>query len=550
MIKILDINSSYRKLDCDTAEEAKNIYDYFSIKIPNIEHTPLYKMGNISGKQHFISKKGEFLYGLKDKIIDYCISNNIEYSDETDDEIDNELNYEDFLEFVDKLNLPFTAYMHQLNGAYEAIINKRIIIQSFTGSGKSMIIYILIRYFMNLNKRILLLVPRTDLVTQMYDDFNDYFYLKENKLLKEIENITDDIEKAKLQIELNSIYINRKELNCIDINKNISTIYAGQDKYENKLITISTRDSLSINQNRVSIDYFNSIDILLADEVHRLGAVTSTDITNACVNADYKIGLTGSLSHDIIENLKIEGLIGKVKKIISMSEGISLGLATNLIVNPIYLQYNSNIIKDIKKMNYQEEDKFLRNLEERNKFIAKLALQFKDKNVIIIFKNKDSMESIVRNIVELKTPNTKFNLKDYRKENDLKIFISEGATKVTNRNDFRKILENSTGNILVATDKVITEGTNIKNVHIAIFSRVNKKNTTTIQACGRLVRLHKSKDNAYVYDLVDDLRYYSKTGREYPNYSYKHFLERLDTYVSEEFEVNEPVKVKLSTDIL
>lgn len=406
-------------------------------------------------------------------------------------------------------------------------------------SGKSLIIYILCRYFLWKNKKIILLCPRIDLVNQMSDDFKDYFYSKEDRLIA--ENNVDELIKLRN---------NRKELNCEQIEEHVHKIFGGQEKYTNKNIIISTRDSLSIGQGRVNEVYFKNIDAVLVDEVHTCGAQTSSDIVKACNGNGnpnmYKLGFTGSLSDNIIDNLIIEGLIGETVEIIKMRQLMDLGLATNVLIQPLYLKYNNDYCKDIKKMNWAEENKFIRNLSERCEFIAKLANSFKDKNVMIIYQNKDSAEEILKNIIKLRNPDKEFKVKDYQQDNPEKVYLSWGETKASNRNDFRSYLEKSEGNILAGTTSVVSTGINIKNLHVFIFANVGKKDTLVIQSVGRLVRLHKSKDNAIIYDIVDDARYYTKSGKEYPNYHFKHWVERLDTYTNQEFDVLEPKAVTLN----
>lgn len=406
-------------------------------------------------------------------------------------------------------------------------------------SGKSLIIYILCRYFLWKNKKIILLCPRIDLVNQMSDDFKDYFYSKENRLIA--ENNIDELIKLRN---------NRKELNCENIEEHIHLIFGGQEKYTNKGIIISTRDSLSIGQGRVNEDYFKNIDAVLVDEVHTCGAQTSSDIVKACNGNGnpnmYKLGFTGSLSDNIIDNLIIEGLIGETVEIIKMRQLMDLGLATNVLIQPLYLKYNNDYCKDIKKMNWAEENKFIRNLSERCEFIAKLANSFKDKNVMIIYQNKDSAEEILKNIIKLRNPDKEFKIKDYQQDNPEKVYLSWGETKASNRNDFRGLLEKSEGNVLAGTTSIISTGINIKNLHVFIFANVGKKDTLVIQSVGRLVRLHKSKDNAIIYDIVDDARYYTKSMKEYPNYHFKHWVERLETYTNQEFDVLEPKAISLN----
>ncbi|HAW79414.1 MAG TPA: UvsW, partial [Balneola sp.] len=53
----------------------------------------------------------------------------------------------------------------------------RALLVSPTGSGKSLIIYALMRYHLDKienNRKILIIVPTTSLVSQLYSDFSDY----------------------------------------------------------------------------------------------------------------------------------------------------------------------------------------------------------------------------------------------------------------------------------------------------------------------------------------------------------------------------------------
>ena len=65
---------------------------------------------------------------------------------------------------------------YQLDAVQHSIRHGRCILVSPTASGKSFIIYTLIRYYQQIidNSHILLLVPRSSLVEQMYTDFQDY----------------------------------------------------------------------------------------------------------------------------------------------------------------------------------------------------------------------------------------------------------------------------------------------------------------------------------------------------------------------------------------
>ena len=66
---------------------------------------------------------------------------------------------------------------YQIEAICEGLHRKRSILLSPTGSGKSLIIYVLMRYLLEkTNKKCLIIVPTTSLVQQMYSDFEDYSY--------------------------------------------------------------------------------------------------------------------------------------------------------------------------------------------------------------------------------------------------------------------------------------------------------------------------------------------------------------------------------------
>ena len=67
------------------------------------------------------------------------------------------------------------AREYQIDAIHKIITDNRGLILSPTGSGKSFIIYALVRYYLRKqDKKILIIVPTTGLVEQMYNDFADY----------------------------------------------------------------------------------------------------------------------------------------------------------------------------------------------------------------------------------------------------------------------------------------------------------------------------------------------------------------------------------------
>ena len=68
----------------------------------------------------------------------------------------------------------FSPRDYQIDGVYDALRHNRKLLISPTASGKSLMIYSVVRYYSDKQQKILLIVPTTSLVEQMYKDFEDY----------------------------------------------------------------------------------------------------------------------------------------------------------------------------------------------------------------------------------------------------------------------------------------------------------------------------------------------------------------------------------------
>ena len=77
--------------------------------------------------------------------------------------------------FLDSLGLPFSIRDYQLDAIEKGLQRKRGILLSPTGSGKSLIIYALLSWYLSKHKKkALVIVPTTSLVEQMKSDFISY----------------------------------------------------------------------------------------------------------------------------------------------------------------------------------------------------------------------------------------------------------------------------------------------------------------------------------------------------------------------------------------
>lgn len=89
--------------------------------------------------------------------------------------------------------------------------------------------------------------------------------------------------------------------------------------------------------------------------------------------------------------------------------------------------------------------------------------------------------------------------------------------------------------ILVSNYQILSTGVNIKKLHNMILSSPLKAHTTVTQSIGRGMRLHSSKKEFTVYDLVDSTSFNGVGG-----IFYKQYLHRKSTsYNPEDFPVHE-----------
>ena len=222
-------------------------------------------------------------------------------------------------------NAPFELRPYQDEAVRAALKYHRGILLSCTSSGKSLMLYNIIRCIRKQNfKKILLVVPNIMLVDQMYDDFKDYGY----------ENMDDEVER----------------------------LGGGHEAYFDKPVLISTWQSL---QNKET-DFFENFDGVFIDEVHSSKAEVLGKIIKSCTNARFKIGTTGTLPTDKSELLKIKSVIGDVIFELKSKELIDVGVLTKIKIANIIAKYPAEFVAQNKGRSYPEEVRMVEEYADRN----------------------------------------------------------------------------------------------------------------------------------------------------------------------------------------
>jgi superfamily II DNA or RNA helicase len=302
-----------------------------------------------------------------------------------------------------------------------------------------------------------------------------------------------------------------------DVEKHCHPIYSGQEKITNKKVVISTWQSIY----KLPKEWFSQFDVVIGDEVHLFKAKSLTGIMSKLENTKYRFGTTGTLDGTQTHKLVLEGLFGTTFSVTTTRSLMEKKQLAELKIECVVLKYDQPTCKQIKKLKYNDEIKFLVENDKRNTFIRNLAVNTKS-NCLVLFQFVESHGKILFELIKEKA---------HRTDPNRKVFFVSGATDADTREEIRHITENERNAIIVASTGVFSTGINIRNLENIIFASPTKSRIKTLQSIGRTLRIGDHSDKATLYDIVDDL-----TDKTYKNFAVKHFLERVKIYNEEKFK--------------
>ena len=491
-ITISKENEVYMKVDCEPSI-TQELIDFFTFQVPNYKFMPSFRQKKWDGKirlfKRLQSVNGYYngtYGGLYNKLIDFAESR--KYGILGGDNyrvIDNPKTKEIIGQFVDSLNIhlddeKIVVRSYQYMAIHEALTNKRCILVSPTGSGKSLIIYCLIRsYQQNSDKKILVVVPTTSLVEQMYTDFDDY---------------------------ASAVSWNSDE-NC-------HRIYAGADRETEKPIIISTWQSIF----RLGELFFEQFGMVIGDEAHGFKATSLISIMEKLVNCEYRIGTTGTLPDDSnISLLSLEGLFGKAFETTSSRELMDKKILAQLNIHCIQIQHSKDDCKIVSKLDFQNEIKFIVTMQKRNQYIADFVNTECLGNTLILYTRVEQHGQVLYDMMP------QYTNKD--------VFFIHGGVDALDREKVRETVEQSNNNIVIASYGTFSQGVNIRNLHNVVFASPHKSRIRNLQSIGRGLRTTEDKSEVNLYDIADDF-----TTNDKINYTWNHFIGRLNIYKEQEFD--------------
>ncbi len=430
--------------------------DQFTFEVPGAKFSPAYKKKFWDGKIRLFNINTKEIYvGLLDRVVQFCKDHGYTYEFlenkyyGTPFEVNESISKEGVKDYMTSISR-YKPRDYQIEGVYDALRHNRKLLISPTASGKSLMIYSIVRYFVETKKNTLIVVPTTSLVEQMYKDFADYGW---------------------------------------DVGSFCHKIYAGKERETDSQVIITTWQSIY----KLPRKYFERFSVVVGDEAHQFKSKSLISIMTKLSDAKYRYGFTGTLDGTQTHKWVLEGLFGPSYKIIKTDELMKKGHLAKLDINVLLLKHPPN-----KFENFEEEVQYIITHNRRNNFIKNLALDLKG-NTLILYARVEGHGEPLYNLINNN------NIIENRK-----VFFIHGGVDTEDREKVREITEKEKNAIIIASYGTFSTGINIKNLHNVIFASPSKSRIRNLQSIGRVLRKGNQKTRATLYDIADDISYKSR----------------------------------------
>ena len=443
---------------------------------------PAFKNRIWDGKVRLFNQMtGELNTGLYNYLVIFCIERQYELVVETTKwgipDSKDLIDCDSINTFIKGLSLPHVIRDYQYTAIIHGLTHYRSVLVSPTGSGKSLIIYVLVAYYLQQisnKEKILIIVPTTSLVEQMFSDFKEY---------------------------------------GMPVETDVHRIYSGKDKVTNRRVIISTWQSIY----KFPKVWFEQFGMVVGDECHGFKSKSLSSIMNKATHAKYRFGTTGTLDGTQTNKLVLEGLFGPVYQVTKTKKLQENDTLAPLDIKVLLLKYNATTRENFGKKTYQDEIDFIIKHDKRNKFIRNLALDRKG-NTLVLFHRVDAHGKVLYDLIKQKA------------DSERKIFFVAGETDTSDREAIRRIVEKQKDAIIVASMGTFSTGINIRNLHNIIFASPSKSQIKVLQSIGRGLRKSDDGSTTQLFDIADDIHWKSRQ-----NFTLLHSAERVKIYTKEEF---------------
>lgn len=515
----LNADNSKLILTESTKGEYNQLKLYLTRKVHNYRFMKRYKLGVWDGSISYFSD-GVINFGLWREIYNCCKEYGYPFIIENKEQFprNNDITKDKLQEFVNEFykdhktsdGKSFMPYEHQVDAIFQLLKYKYGLVEIATAGGKSLVFGTLLFYYLthvNPDAKFLLIVPSISLVTQFYNDLNDYNY-----------GFNSD-NKSPMDIRIDEVMSDKPRK------------YREEEKKPN--VYIGTYQSLE----KYPKNFFEQFTVVAVDEAQSAKAQSLIAIlTKTFGSATIRFGMSGTYPSDSsVEILTIQSLLGPKLINISAKKLIDKGLISDLKIKAIMLHHDNHKfaegVYNIKKRgdgqkSWNLEREYVHNSSKRKTFVKNLVDKFKQ-NSLLLF------HTIVYGT----------ELYNYLKDNcqNKDIFYIDGSVSVEKREYIKKQMEDTSGNpkILIASYGTLSTGVSIKSITNIIFLDSYTSSRVVLQSIGRGLRLHKEKTKLIVFDLVDIFHVDFKT------ILWRQYETRLkELYQPQKYPVDE-IKIKL-----
>lgn len=489
----IDDTKEYLIIDQCTQLEYDQLSISFNKDVKNARFSPQFKAGSWDGKINFMRGKYlpatsyNYLFSICEQYGFHCEIEGL------DTLFDNDIDYEEFKEWCDDFfkDAPKKPRYYQIDSAFKGLKYRRCMLQLATSAGKTFIAFMMFAWLLTHRnvKKIMMVVPKVDLVLQPTADFTEY-------------------NNGKLDIK-------------------IQQIFSGCKATPDANIYIGTYQSLC----KECAAFFKQFDVVLTDEVHLACSASQIKIMDMC-KFPYRIGLSGTIpATKYADGLTLISNFGPIMVDIKAKQLQEEGYISNCKIHQVRLDYTTdkqkeafkNAKKNLVKVGkgkdmFQLENKFVNESERRFYIITKLIANTKQ-NTMVLFKDRDYGKKVFK----------------WMKENTTKmIYYIDGDIDKKVREEIRKRMEIKDDVILIASFGTSSTGISIDKIFNIFFISSYKSISTVLQSIGRGLRKNENinKDFVNIYDMSDDI--YSGC------YEMAHARERIKIYESQGF----PYEVK------
>ena len=249
--------------------------------------------------------------------------------------------------------------------------------------------------------------------------------------------------------------------------------------------------------------HLEASEVLLIDECHEFSkGKTTLAAIQSFPNAKYRIGFTATPPKEKIPKYNLESALGRTWQVVETLNLVEQGKLTKPIIQLINREYDASGLDS--DMDYSEiYDTYIVNNQDRNNTIKEIVNEIRRNQdrarILILTKSLDHGRALENLLGE-------------------SCQFLEGANSIGERykaiSRFRGCEKSS---VLIGT-KILQTGINIEEITHFINARGMKSEIATLQALGRALRRHDSKEIVYIYDFMDKERYlvkHSKSRKKY-----------------------------------